>query len=64
MPKETITLEAIPAAIGWSIVARQNGSTYLVAIGLAEPSAKLRFWNRNIHVIREALLRAGEKGKE
>lgn len=57
MKTEDITLEAHPAMAGWSIVAKYNGAYYMVAVGLVTPDAKLRYWQKRIHVIADAIAR-------
>ena len=55
---EGILLSAMPAAMGWSIIAELNGEKYLVEGGLATPDERMAFWQENLPMIEAAIKRA------
>lgn len=53
-----LVLEAIPATMGWSIVAKYEGETFFVEGGLSTPDARLKFWQARELTIINAILKA------
>lgn len=53
-----VTLEAHPAMAGWAIMAMHNGIAYYVEGGLRTPNGRLKYWQKNIEMIRSVIARA------
>lgn len=56
-----IILKATPALMGWAITTSVAGVSYMVEGGLKSPDARLKYWEKNKHVIEAAILKA-QKG--